>query len=132
VPSYNEGLKTRFKWHRALVNPTTHVESVDGDVTMLRVDGLVCSSVCAARTKQALRAIDGVRRVDVDIDAGVARIEGATQPPEVYERAVTSVVAGKPVRRAIEWVASRGVARTGNSPQRRGEREGREGGGLPR
>ena len=100
-------MKTRFKWHRALVNPTTHVESVKGDVTVLRVDGLVCSSVCAVRTKRALASLPGVRRVDVDFDAGVARIEGAPQPPEAYERAVTSVVAGKPMRRMIEWVARR-------------------------
>jgi hypothetical protein len=98
-------VKTRFKWHRALVNPTTHVESVDGDVTTLRVDGLVCSSVCAVRTKQVLASLPGVRRVDLDFDAGVVRIEGAPQRPDVYERAVTSVVAGKPVRRAIEWIA---------------------------
>ena len=99
-------MKTRFKWHRVLVNPTTHVERVDGDVTTLRVDGLVCSSICAVRTKQALRSIDGVRRVDVDFDTGIARIEGEPQPPEVYERAVTSVVAGKPLRRAIEHVTA--------------------------
>jgi copper chaperone CopZ len=107
-------MKTRFKWRRALVNPTTHIEHSDGDVTTLRVDGLVCSSVCAVRTKQALRSIDGVRRVDVDFDTGIARIEGDPQPPEVYERAVTSVVAGKPARRAIEWIATR--ARRHRSP----------------
>lgn len=107
-------MKTRFKWHRLLVNPTTHVERVDGAVTVLRVDGLVCSSVCAVRTRQALRSIDGVRRVEVDFDAGVARIEGEPRDAEVYERAVTSVVAGKPVRRAIEWVAAVVRARVGS------------------
>ena len=51
-------MKTRFKWHRLFVNPTTHIESVEGDVVRLKVDGLVCSSVCAVRTKQALARLE--------------------------------------------------------------------------
>ena len=98
--------RTRFKWHRLLVNPTTRVLSVDGETTRLQVDGLVCSSVCAVRTKQALRAIDGVRRVTVDFDSAVVTMVGAPQDPAVYERAVTRVVAGKPFRRAIERIAT--------------------------
>ena len=98
-------MKTQFRWRRLLTNPTTHIESVDGDLTRLRVDGLVCSSVCAVRTKQALRGIDGVRHVSVDFESGVATIEGPPQDAATYERAVTSVVGGKPVRRAIERVA---------------------------
>ena len=100
-------MRTRFKWHRALVNPTTHILSVDGDITRLRVDGLVCSSVCAVRTKQALRGIDGVRRVTVDFDSGIATIEGAPHDATINECAVPSVVAGKPLRRAIERIARR-------------------------
>lgn len=96
----------QFKWRRLLTDPTTRVESVDGDVVRLRVDGLVCSGVCAVRTEQALRSIDGVRRVSVDFERGIATIEGAPQPAEAYERAVAAVVAGKPVRRAIEGIAS--------------------------
>ncbi len=99
-------MKTRFKWHRALVNPTTHIESVAGDVTRLRVDGLVCSSVCAVRTKQALRGLDGVRHVTVNFDSGIATIEGTPRTADDYERAVASVVGGKPLRRAIERVAN--------------------------
>ena len=106
--------KTRFKWHRLLVNPTTHVEAQDGDVTRLRVDGLVCSSVCAVRTKQALLELPGVERVSVDFDTGIATIEGVAQDAAAYERAVTGAVAGKPVRRLIESVAGRvrGARRT--------------------
>ena len=99
--------RTRFKWHRLLVNPTTHVEAQDGDVTRLRVDGLVCSSVCAVRTKQALLELPGVERVTVDFDTGIATIEGVAHDAAVYERAVTGAVAGKPARRAIERVATR-------------------------
>lgn len=100
-------MQTRFKWRRALVNPTTRVESVDGELVRLKVDGLVCSSVCAVRTKQALAAIDGVRRVSVDFDRGEAVVEGAPQPADVYERAVTSAVAGKPLRRALAALTRR-------------------------
>jgi hypothetical protein len=101
----------RIKWHRLLANPTTHVESQEGEVTRLRIDGLVCSSVCAVRTKQALRRLDGVRRVTVDFETGVAVIEGRPHDAAAYERAVTGVVAGKPLRRALERV-SRMVAVT--------------------
>jgi copper chaperone CopZ len=97
--------RTRFKWGRLLTNPTTHVESVEGDVTRVRVDGLVCSSVCAVRTEDALRALRGVERVDVDFDTGIATIVGAPQDAQAYEQAVTRVVAGTRLRRMIEHVA---------------------------
>lgn len=104
----------RFHWHRLLTNPTTHIESIDGDVTRLRVDGLVCSGVCAVRTKQALRGIEGVRRVSIDFNNGIATLEGTPQEATTYERAVTSVVAGKPLRRAIERAARRWTSGTGS------------------
>ena len=103
--------KTRFKWHRLLVNPTTHIASCEGDVTRLQVDGLVCSSVCAVRTKQALVALPGVESVKVDFESGIATITGAPHDAAVYERAVTSAVAGKPLRRLLEHVAKRGIGR---------------------
>jgi copper chaperone CopZ len=99
--------KTRFKWHRLLVNPTTHVESQDGDVTRLQVDGLVCNSVCAVRTKQALEALQGVTSVKVDFDTGAATITGAPHDAAAYERAVTGAVAGNPLRRLIERIAGK-------------------------
>jgi heavy-metal-associated domain-containing protein len=95
----------RIRWRRLLTNPTTRVESREGDTTRLRVDGLVCDSVCAVRTADALRALPGVRSVTVDYDAGVATIEGEALPPESYERAVTRAVAGRGVRRVMEHLA---------------------------
>lgn len=95
----------RINWRRLLVNPTTRIESREGDTTVLRVDGLVCDTVCAVRTKEALAALPGVRNVTVDYDAGTARIEGANHDAAAYERAVTGAVAGKPARRVIEHVA---------------------------
>ena len=100
----------RIKWHRLLTNPKTHVDSQEGDVTRLRIDGLVCSSVCAVRSKQALRRLDGVRRVTVDFETGMAVIEGRPRDAAAYERAVTGVVAGKPLRRALERVSRLVVA----------------------
>lgn len=94
-------------WHRLLVNPTTRIESVDGDVVRLRVDGLVCSSVCAVRTRQALASLPGVRRVQVDFDSGVATIEGTPHDAATYQRAVTGVVGARWSRHAIEAVARR-------------------------
>jgi copper chaperone CopZ len=92
-------------WRRFLTNPTTRIVSIDGDIVRLRVDGLVCSSVCAVRTRQALRRIDGVRRVSVDFAQGIATIEGKPADAATYERAVTDAVAGKPMRRLIERAA---------------------------
>jgi hypothetical protein len=95
----------RIRWRRLLTNPTTRVESQLGGVTRLRVDGLVCDTVCAVRTAEALRALPGVRSVTVDYDSGVATIEGDAQPAEAYESAVAGAVAGRRVRRAVEHVA---------------------------
>lgn len=95
-------MKTRIKWRRLLVNPKTRVLEQDAATTRLRVEGLVCSSVCAVRTKQALERLDGVERARVDFDAGVVTIEGRPHGPAAYERAVTGAVAGKPLRRFVE------------------------------
>lgn len=97
----------RILWHRLAKNPTTRIESQDGELTVLKVEGLVCDTVCAARTRSALCKLDGVRHVEVDLDTGIARIEGAPHPAETYEHAVTSMVAGKPVRRFIEAIVDR-------------------------
>jgi hypothetical protein len=99
--------RTKLRWRRLLVNPRTEIESREGDVTRLRVEGLVCSTVCAVRTREALAALPGVRAVRVDFETGVATIEGEPHDPETYERAVTAVVAGRSLRRAIEHVAAR-------------------------
>ena len=107
-------MKTRFKWHRLLVNPTTHIESVEGDVVRLKVDGLVCSSVCAVRTKRALAALPGVNAVHVDFESGIVTIQGAPHDAAEYERAVTSVVALRWIRRLPE-----ALARNWRSPMRR-------------
>jgi len=100
-------MRTRIKWQRLLVNPTTHVESQEGNVTRLRVDGLVCSSICAVRTKRALESLGGVGHVAVDFDRGVATVVGDPHEPAEYEAAVTGVVAGRPLRRIIESWAKR-------------------------
>jgi hypothetical protein len=108
-------MRTRFKWHRTLVNPTARILSREGDVTRLQVEGLVCSSVCGVRTKQALSALEGVHRVSVDFETGIATIEGQWHDPAAYERAVTGAVAGKPLRRAIERI-DRFIRRRSASP----------------
>ncbi len=106
----------KIRWHRLLTSPTTHIESVEGDVVHLRVDGMVCSSVCALRTRQAFSRLDGVRRVRVDFERGIATIEGTPHDAEIYESALASVVAGKPLRRwierAVRALAHRGAARS--------------------
>jgi len=121
----------RIRWRRLLTNPTTAIESREGDVTRLRIDGLVCDTVCAVRTKQALSAMSGVRRVSVDYDAGIATIDGDPHDAAAYERAVTAAVAAKPLRRAIEALARRLPLST---EMERGPDEGspRRGGQAPR
>jgi len=97
----------RIRWHRLLTDPATAIESREGDVTRLRIDGLVCDTVCAARTRQALSAMPGVRRVSIDYAAGIATIEGEAHDAAAYDRAVTAAVAGKPLRRLIQATARR-------------------------
>jgi copper chaperone CopZ len=109
----------RLTLHRLLTNPTTHVEAVDGETVRLRVEGLVCDSVCAVRTKEAIEAMDGVRRADVDFETGIVTIEGKAAAPEAYERAVRGAVAGKPLRRAVDVAAAglRRKPRAGRQPR---------------
>jgi hypothetical protein len=95
----------RIRWRRLLTNPTTRIESREGDVTYLGVDGLVCDTVCAVRTAEALRELPGVRSVHVDYDTGIATIEGDALEADAYERAVTGAVAGRSVRGVLEHVA---------------------------
>jgi hypothetical protein len=57
------------------------------------------------RTAEALRALPGVRSVSVDYDTGRATVEGTPLAAESYERAVTTAVAGRRFRGAIEHVA---------------------------
>jgi copper chaperone CopZ len=97
----------RFRWHRLLQNPTTRVIAVDGGVARLRVDGMVCSGVCAVRTRQALASVEGVRSVHVDFDAGEATVEGTPRDAAVYERAVARAVLARPARKLIERAALR-------------------------
>ncbi len=92
----------RLRLHRLFTAPAARVESVDGDRTRLRIDGLVCDSLCAARTERALSAIDGVRSVAVDFERGMATIVGAAAGPAAYERALQGVVVGRALRRALD------------------------------
>lgn len=96
----------RILWHRLLKNPTTSVESQSGDLTLLRVDGLMCDDVCAVRTRKALEALPGVTAVSVDLDTGMAHIVGTHHAPSAYEQTVTGAVALKPLRRLIERTAN--------------------------
>lgn len=41
----------------------------------LRIEGMTCGH-CKAAVESALASVDGVERVDVDLDAGRARVEG--------------------------------------------------------
>ena len=68
----------------------------------LKVDGLVCSSVCAVRTQRALAALPGVDAVRIDFDSGIATIEGTPHDAADYERAVKNMVAMRWSRRLLE------------------------------
>jgi hypothetical protein len=94
------------------------VLSRDDDVTLVKVDGLLCDAVCAVRTSDALSHIDGVNAVSVDFKAGVARVTGRAASAEEYERAVSGVVAGRGLRRLLECVAHWKMAGAVRSPRR--------------
>jgi copper chaperone CopZ len=89
-----------------LVNPTTRVLSRDADVTRVKVEGLVCERVCAVRTKEGLERLPGVSSASVDLDSGIATVIGAPASDAAYERAVTSMVVGRGIRRAVEGIAN--------------------------
>jgi len=94
----------RLHLHRLFTSPTVRVQSADADRTVVHIDGLVCDDVCAVRSQRALSQLDGVRNVTVDFDAGTATIEGAPHSEAEYQRALDSVVAGKPLRRWLESI----------------------------
>ncbi|GIK83220.1 MAG: hypothetical protein BroJett024_43250 [Alphaproteobacteria bacterium] len=43
----------------------------------LEVSGMSCDS-CVAHVEEALQAVDGVQRTSVDLDSGLAIVEGAS------------------------------------------------------
>ncbi|MDE3097201.1 MAG: cation transporter [Chloroflexota bacterium] len=92
----------KLRLTRLFTYPSAHVLSVAGDVTRVRIDGLVCDRVCAARSHRALARIEGVRSVSIDFDAGIATVEGPAAPGGVYARAIDGAAAGRPLRRALD------------------------------
>lgn len=44
-------------------------------MTKLKIEGMTCGH-CKKAVEDALRSVDGVTAVDVDLDAGQARVEG--------------------------------------------------------
>lgn len=56
----------------------------------LHVEGMMCAH-CQGRVDQALRAVEGVRDVDVDLEAKTATVEAA--PEVTRERLADAVVA---------------------------------------
>lgn len=101
--------------HRLLRYPRAQVQTRDGDATRLRIQGLVCDSVCAARTKRALEALPEVERVQIDFERGEATVYGRPHGDDVYRRAIDRAVAGKRLRR---WIERLGGGR-GTSPTAR-------------
>lgn len=97
----------RILIHRLRQAPRATVLSVAGDRTRLRVEGLVCDSICATRTRNALMALDGVRAVRVDFASGIADVEGTPHDSASYDRALQRAVAGGGVRRLIERILRR-------------------------
>ncbi|MEX1022547.1 MAG: heavy metal-associated domain-containing protein [Dehalococcoidia bacterium] len=80
----------------------------DGGTTV-QVRGLVCG-VCATRTEAALRSVDGVEDVTVDLDAATASLRlspGASVQPQRLQEALERAVIAMPVRRLIERAARR-------------------------
>lgn len=45
----------------------------------LRIEGMTCGH-CKKAVENALASVDGVKTVDVDLDAGRARVEGGELP----------------------------------------------------
>lgn len=98
----------RIRVRRLLERPRVRVIARDGDVTRLRVEGLVCDAVCARRAAASLRHVDGVRAVRVDFASGTAEVAGAPAAEAAYDRALQRVVAFGRARRWLAAAARRG------------------------
>ena len=113
VRSILEGMRRWARLHprRLLLAPRVELgvgraglEGGGGDVL---VRGMVCA-LCAARTRTALASVPSVEAVEVDLEAGVARLrltpgtrlDGALEA--ALQRAVDGVVVGLGARRLIE------------------------------
>ncbi|MYD66203.1 MAG: heavy-metal-associated domain-containing protein [Chloroflexi bacterium] len=77
------------------------LERRDGSTTFA-VDGLVCG-LCAARTQQAIEGVEGVHRVEVDLDRGVAVVRHEDDLPGMaaMQQALDRVVIALPIRRLL-------------------------------
>ena len=54
----------------------------------LKVDGMTCQN-CARHVKEALLAVPDVTQVEVDLKAGLVRVQGRTLAADALRRAVT-------------------------------------------
>jgi copper chaperone CopZ len=92
--------------HRLFVFPRARVETSlgpdDNACTTLQVEGLLCS-VCAARVQAALESMPGVRKAQVDLNAGSATVEHdrARAGTGALVTAVESMVVLRPLRRVL-------------------------------
>jgi copper chaperone CopZ len=118
-PGHRLRLPAWLHFHpRRLARVPTVAAATGVDATHARVviDGMVCG-VCAARTRSALRSVDGVRDARVDLAAGTAELDlaaGASPDAAALQRALDGVVVAKWARR---WLARRD-ARHGMSDAR--------------
>ncbi len=96
--------------HRALSEPKATVSGVRNEggqsTATLQIEGLVCSA-CAANVERHLRAVDGVRSVEVDLESGQACVvyNGEQASPDALVHAVHGAVWLRPVRRLIASLA---------------------------
>jgi len=53
----------KIRWHNLFVAPRASVARVNEDGSVVKVDGLICDTICERRTLSALRALPGVTDV---------------------------------------------------------------------
>lgn len=106
-----------LRLHLDRIRHAPRVEGISED-GRLELRGVVCG-VCAARTESALRSVEGVEAVTVDLAGSRATVRlspGAQVDVPALQRALEGVVVGMSIRRriehSVEWLIGRVAGRT--------------------
>ncbi len=90
------------------VNPRAHATGAPAGPggARVRVEGLVCSSICARRVRASLLRLPGVVKVDFDPMMDTFQVSGTrVLSAEELERAAVAPVALRWGRVLLEWLA---------------------------
>jgi hypothetical protein len=85
----------KIRWHNLFVAPRASVVRTSEDGSIVRVEGLVCDTICERRTLSALRALPGV--------TDVCHVWGTDEFVVMGDAEITDTTADSAVQRVVTF-----------------------------